>query len=68
MKTSTNFRIEEDVRKRFHIWCIQNGTTMGENIREHIYNTINHRTAVKAAGSGWITTKNKTGQRWEDTY
>ena len=76
MKTLTNFRIDEDTRRDFHIWCIRNGTTIAENLREHIETTLRgeERTRMpqskvdKYTSLGWLKNKEKTDSKWEDTY
>jgi hypothetical protein len=60
----TNFRIDENTRKQFHIWCIRNGTTIGENLREHIQDTLAEET------SSWsqVIQRSTSPKRWEDSY
>lgn len=76
MKTLTNFRIDEDTRRDFHIWCIRNGTTIAEHLRTHINETLENevRTRMpesvvkKNTGLNWLRgNKDETG-KWEDTY
>ena len=31
-----NFRIDPETRKRFHIWCIENETTIADKLRSYI--------------------------------
>ena len=40
MKTLTNFLIDENTRRDFQIWCIQNGTTVSDNLRSHIEDVL----------------------------
>jgi hypothetical protein len=35
-----NFRVDEDTRKAFHLWCIENETTMADHLRTCIDNTL----------------------------
>lgn len=72
MKTLTNFRIDEDTRRDFHVWCIQNGTTIAENLREHISNTLGHTPQQTSPTSKWLSSADDTdsgiNDRWEDSY
>lgn len=65
-----NFNIEKEIKNRFHVYCIQNDTTMSDLIREFILSTINSY-PVKTKGT-WnvdLVDKNKEENvRWEDTY
>ena len=76
MKTLTNFRIDEDTRRDFHIWCIRNGTTIAEHLRTHITETLENevRTRMpeavvkKNAGLNWLRGNKEETGKWEDTY
>lgn len=76
MKTLTNFRIDEDTRRDFHIWCIRNGTTIAEHLRTHINETLETEvrtrmpeTVVKKnAGLNWFSGNREETGKWEDTY
>jgi hypothetical protein len=62
MKTLTNFLIDENTRRDFQIWCIQNGTTVSDNLRSHIEDVLEGqertpmptRTIMKNASSNWL--------------
>ena len=76
MKTLTNFRIDEDTRRDFHIWCIRNGTTIAEHLRTHINETLENevRTRMpesvvkKNTGLNWLRGNKDETCNWEDTY
>jgi hypothetical protein len=77
MKTLTNFLIDEDTRRDFQIWCIRNGTTVSDNLRSHIIDTLEdvERTqmpesaVMKNAGNNWSNVKvEPVEMNWEDTY
>lgn len=72
MKTLTNFRIEEDTRKDFHIWCIQNGTTIAENLRSHIDATLGRSSNAPKKTNSWFSSADNRDSgingRWEETY
>lgn len=72
MKTLTNFRIDETMRRDFHIWCIQNGTTIAEHLRQHISQTLNQRTHQNdQRPRRWsVSSENHSNgvPRWEDSY
>ena len=36
MTALTNFRIDPDTRRAFHIWCIQNDTSISARLRQLI--------------------------------
>ena len=42
MPVLMNFRLEEDLRKKFHIWCIQNETTIADRLRTHIQSDLHN--------------------------
>ena len=72
MNTLTNFRIDEATRKSFHIWCIQNDTTIAENLRSHIKDTLAVTKQSIQSNNGWFTDANKRdiaiSGRWEDSF
>lgn len=35
-----NFRLDEDTRKAFHVWCIENEVTMADHLRKCIDETL----------------------------
>ncbi len=43
MPVLMNFRLEEDLRQQFHIWCIQNKTTIAERLRLHIESDLDRQ-------------------------
>jgi hypothetical protein len=65
-----NFHIEKEIKNRFHVYCIENNTTMSDVIREFILTSIN-APSIKKEGS-WnvdLVDRNKMENiRWEDTY
>ena len=72
MRTVTNFRIEEDTRRDFHIWCIQNGTTIEENLRSHIDATLGRSSNTPKKTNSWFSSSSDTDSgikdRWESSY
>jgi len=72
MNTLTNFRIDENTRKSFHIWCIQNDTTIAENLRSHIDSTLGRKDILPAQTNSWFSSQgdNESGlsDRWEESY
>ena len=72
MRTVTNIRIDEITRRDFHIWCIQNGTTIAENLRNHINDTLGKRPQPQIKKTGWLSGSNDTdsglNDRWESSY
>ena len=72
MNTLTNFRIDEDTRKSFHIWCIQNDTTIAENLRSHIDSVLDSKKTLSKKSTSWFsngsTSESGLEGRWEDTY
>jgi hypothetical protein len=72
MRTVTNFRIDKDIRRDFHIWCIENDTTIAENLRSHIDNTLGRRDIRPAQTNSWFSSQgdNESGlsDRWEESY
>lgn len=72
MTTLTTFRIDEKTRREFHVWCIQNGTTVAAELRQHIDERLDHR---KIQNDQWskrwaVTSRNNSNgtPHWEDTY
>jgi hypothetical protein len=73
MNKLINFRTDEITRKKFHIWCIHNGTSAGEVLREHINGILDEceppiRYEPK---TGWLSANNHSNGvpvRWEGTY
>jgi hypothetical protein len=65
-----NFNIEKDIKNRFHVYCIQNDTTMSDLIREFILSKINsYPVKTKDTWNVDLVDKNKEENiRWEDTY
>ena len=65
-----NFNIEKEIKNRFHVYCIQNDTTMSDLIREFILSTINSSPLKKK--DTWnvdlVDTSKDENVRWEDTY
>lgn len=65
-----NFNIEKEIKNRFHVYCIQNDTTMSDLIREFILSTINTYPMKKT--DTWnvdlVDTIKEENVRWEDTY
>lgn len=61
-----NFRLNKKIRDQFHIYCIQNDTTMADLIREFVTNKLNgtQRVQIKKGNieSDW---RDKT---WEDSF
>ena len=76
MKTLTNFLIDENTRRDFHLWCIQNGTTISDNLRTHIDDVLEGVTRTtmpdsivrKNAGSNWIAETTEKETDWESSY
>ena len=72
MRTVTNFRIEKDTRRDFHIWCIQNGTTIAENLRSHIDATLGRSGNTPKKTNSWFSSADNRDSgingRWEETY
>lgn len=80
MTVLMNFRIEEDVRQKFHIWCIENRTNIAERLRSHIESDLTaesknnqeklqKRTTPKNGlqkVSDWRD--GMFGSRWEESY
>lgn len=65
-----NFNIEKEIKNRFHVYCIQNDTTMSDLIREFILNTINS-SPIKKKDTWNVDLVDKSREeniRWEDTY
>ena len=65
-----NFNIENDIKNKFHVYCIQNDTTMSDLIREFILSTLNSSSIKKK--DTWnvdlIDKSKEENVRWEDTY
>ena len=65
-----NFNIEKEIKNRFHVYCIQNDTTMSDLIREFILSTLNSSSIKKK--DTWnvdlIDKSKEENVRWEDTY
>ena len=40
MNVFTNIRLDKEMRKRYHICCVQNDTTISERLRQHIANDL----------------------------
>lgn len=63
-----NFNIEKEIKNKFHVYCIENDTTMSDLIREFIQGTINKYPVTR----NWnvdLVDKNKVENiRWEDSY
>ena len=76
MKTLTNFLIDENTRRDFQIWCIQNGTTVSDNLRSHIEEVLEDvertpmptQTIMKNASRNWLRGNKEETGKWEDTY
>ena len=65
-----NFNIEKEIKNRFHVYCIQNDTTMSDLIREFILTTINS-SPIKKKDTWNVDLVDKSREeslRWEDTY
>jgi len=80
MTVLMNFRVEEDVRQKFHIWCIENRTNIAERLRSHIESDLNAESKINQARlQKRIAAKNGKqevndwrdemfGSRWEESY
>lgn len=78
MTVLTNFRIDEETRKRFHIYCIENNTNITERLRSYIATDLEDGTFRQKplqpkdhnpteAQQDWRDTLIQE-TRWEDTY
>jgi hypothetical protein len=78
MTVLTNFRIDEETRKRFHIYCIQNNTNIAERLRSYIFTDLEDGSFRQKpirpkenknieTQSGWRDTLLQE-PRWENSY
>mgnify|MGYP001041520595 CR=1 FL=1 len=68
-----NFNIEKEIKNKFHVYCIQNETTMSDLIREFILSKIDNLPIKRPTRqNNWnvdLVDKNKVDKAsWEDSY
>ena len=65
-----NFNIEKEIKNKFHVYCIQNNTTMSDLIREFILSKIDsHPLKLTTRQNNWdVDLVDKEKVRWEDSY
>jgi hypothetical protein len=78
MTVLTNFRIDEETRRQFHIYCINNNTSVAARLREYIAWDLKgggmksenpNTTAKKKDIKNWLDGMRDTSERrWEDSY
>ena len=76
MPVLMNFRLEEDLRQQFHIWCIQNKTTIAERLRSHIESDLDEqRVSAREVVRKKLANREvhdwrdeMIGRDWESTY
>lgn len=76
MPVLMNFRLEEDLRQQFHIWCIQNKTTIADRLRSHIESDLEEQKVSpseilrqRVANREFEDWRDEVfSKNWEDTY
>ena len=76
MPVLMNFRLEEDLRQQFHIWCIQNKTTIADRLRSHIESDLEEQKVSsseilrqRVANREFQDWRDEVfSKNWEDTY
>ena len=74
MTTLTNFRIDPDTRRAFHIWCIQNDTSISARLRQLIEwdmkGTLKFEESkqTKKESAAKFFDQLSQERRWEDSY
>jgi hypothetical protein len=63
-----NFNIEKEIKNKFHVYCIENNTTMSDLIREFILGTINKYPVTRNWNVDLVDKNKIENLRWEDTY
>jgi hypothetical protein len=74
----TTFRLEEDLRKRFRFYCVENDTTLAETIRELITIELDegNLAAKNARPTEWLRpdtrvpswNESSRAPSWEESY
>ena len=74
MTALTNFRIDPDTRRAFHIWCIQNDTSISARLRQLIKwdmkGTLKFEESkqTKKESAAKFFDQLSQERRWEDSY
>lgn len=78
MTVLTSFRLEEDLRKRFRFYCVENDTTLAETIRELIMIELDEGilAAKNARPTDWLRPdtripfweESSSAKSWEESY
>ena len=74
MTALTNFRIDPDTRRAFHIWCIQNDTSISARLRQLIEwdmkGTLRFEqpNQTKKESAAKFFDQLSQERRWEDSY
>jgi hypothetical protein len=77
MTVLTNFRIDDETRRQFHIYCINNNTSIAARLREYIAwdlkdggmkNEHPDRSSKQRDVIRWFDEMRSDRGRWEDTY
>jgi ribosomal protein S11 len=74
MTALTNFRIDPDTRRAFHIWCIQNDTSISARLRQLIEwdmkGTLRFEQPkqIKQESAAKVLEQKSQKRRWEDSY
>ena len=74
MTALTNFRIDPDTRRAFHIWCIQNDTSISARLRQLIEwdmkGTLKFEEfkQTKKESAAKFFDQLSQERRWEDSY
>ena len=71
MTALTNFRIDPDTRRAFHIWCIQNDTSISARLRQLIEWDMKGALRFeqpKQESAAKVLKQKSQKRRWEDSY
>jgi len=72
MTALTNFRIDPDTRRAFHIWCIQNDTSISARLRQLIEwdmkGTLRFEQPKQKESAAKFFDQLSQERRWEDSY
>ena len=76
MTVLTNFRIDEETRRQFHIYCIENNTSIAARLREYIKWDLEDRSlrreplrkTQKKESAAKFFDQLSQERRWEDSY
>lgn len=78
MNVFTNIRLDKNMRKRYHLFCVQNDTTISERLRQHIADDLKiaaiqtpsqkKRELNEWLKNEWGTEEEQQQRKWEDSY